>query len=365
MKWFLLMAVPLAAQPALPPPAMTIDGTMIRSGKLLPVKPLYPSQLIVVPRGIPAGPLPWPNPVLDFRGPNLRLFQGPVTISGGKQDYFPLGALNSLFSVGMAVPREARAPAAGGIHGFVQNASSTVNAVGIWGDATSLASGARVWGGFLSANSAIGEDRDAQVVGLRVDVNNHSLPGVAPNASKVGMQVVGLGDAPVTNAIEVLAAGNALWQQGIHFPDHSIHPQGTVLGMSQTDPVNLGIDISHTPFKRAAVLVSNGSLVGFRSKAGGDAGMYADDINSGHLVLRSGLDGVRITDNGNTRNLLWIRSDGSIDRASVFYEHYSLYLWGGLLAILILAALSTLLLVTVVRLHRRLHQIASKAESER
>jgi hypothetical protein len=338
------------------PPTMTVDSTMIKNGRITAVKPLYPSQMIVLPRGVPAGPLPntWRNPILDFRGPNVRLFSGPVSIGTGAQDYFPLGALDSVFSVGVAIPKASFAHQGEAIYGLVENESPTVNAVGIWGASQSLASKARVWGAFFTANSAEGDDKDAQLVGLEVDVVNHTRAGVSPNASKVGIQVVGLGEAQVTNGIEILASGPALWNNGILFSDHSIGPNGTILGVSQQDAVNLGIDISHTPFKRAAVLVSNNSLVGFRSKAGTDSGIYADNINNGSLVLRSGRDGTRITNNENSKNLFWVRSDGSIDKASLFYQQYFPYIFTSAVVVVGLILLNIVLLLWVARLQRRL-----------
>jgi hypothetical protein len=338
------------------PPTMAIDKTMIKNGRISPVKPLYPSQIIVLPRGVPTGPLPntWRNPILDFRGPNVRLFSGPVSIGTGAQDYFPLGALDSVFSVGMAIPNGSLAHQGEAIYGLVENTSPTVNAVGIWGASHSLALKARAWGAFFTANSAEGDDKDAQLIGLEVNVVNHTRAGVVPNASKVGIQVVGLGEAQVTNGVEILASGPALWNNGILFSDHSISPTGTILGVSQKDAVNIGIDISHTPFKKAAVLISNNSLLGFRSKVGADPGMYADDINNGSLVLRSGRDGTRITNNDNTKNIFWVKGNGSIDKASLFYQHYFPYVCASALAVVGLIILNVLLLLWVARLQARL-----------
>jgi hypothetical protein len=337
-------------------PTMTVDSTMIRNGRATAVKPLYPSQIIVVPRGVPVGQLPESlrNPILDLRGPNLRLFSGPSSIGTGAQDYFPLGALNTVFSAGMAIPKNSLDHQGEAIYGLVENASPTVNAVGIWGASQSLASKARVWGGFFTANSAWGAEKDAQLIGLEVDVVNHTKAGIAPNASKVGIQVVGIGEAQTTNAIEILAAGPALWNNGILFSDHAISPTGTIIGVSQKDAVNLGIDISHTAFKRAAMLISNNSLLGLRSKSGADSGMYADDINNGSLVLRSGRDGTRITNNENTKNLFWVKSNGSIDRASLVYEHYFPYVCIGVLMVIGLVMLNLALLLWVARLQYRL-----------
>lgn len=329
---------------------------VMAQGKLSAFQPQYPAQLVVIPRGVPKGPVPqsWRNPVLDFRGPGVRLFSGPSGIGNGMQDYFPLGALETVFSAGLAIPKDSLAHQGEAIYGLVENNSSTVNAVGIWGAGQSLAGKARVWGGFLTAASAYGADKDAQLVGLEVDVVNHSRAGISPNASKVGIQVVGIGEAEVTNGIEILAAGPALWNNGILISDHAISENGTIIGVSQSSPVKLGIDLSHTRFNQAAVLVSNRAPVAFRSKSGADAGVYTDDFGNGSLVLRAGQDGLRITNNQDTRNLVVIQEDGSLDHSSLLWRHYSRYVWLALLLVMGMGVINVWLFRQLRQMERRI-----------
>jgi hypothetical protein len=271
------------------------------------------AQLLVIPREAQCGDLlaELPNPILDLRAPGLRLRCGPSELNSGRQDYFPLGPLQSTFTASLGLSADSLVHQGEAIYGRVENASPTANAVGVWGAALSRSAKARVWGGFLTAENTAGAQQDAQLVGLEVDVTNKSKPGVTPNASKVGIQVVGIGNR-VTNALEIIGAEDGLWENGLNFAQRAIAPDGTVIGLTQPDPVNIGIDFAHTPFGTAAMIVSNNSLLGFCSKQGGLAGMYTDDIGEGSLVLRPGVSGLRVTDNQNRDNLLWLTPQGDL-----------------------------------------------------
>ncbi len=271
-------------------------------------------QLLVIGRGEPLGPFlsGAPNPVLDLRAPNIRLYKGPTDFNTGAQDYFPLGALDSVLTSSLAIPADSYIHQGQGIHGTVENLSTTANGIGLWGTAFANAKGARVWAGFLNAETPKGDDQDAQIVGLEVDASNFQKPGVSPNASKVGIQVVGLGNAPVTNGIEIISSRQSGWINGIVFGGQSINEEGTAIGMSQTSPAKLGIDFGNTRFTYAAMRISNNSLLSFVSKDGGDSSIYTDDINNGSLVLRAGMSGLRITNNQNSENLLSLSPNGEL-----------------------------------------------------
>ena len=154
---------------------------------------------------------------------------------------------------------------------------------------------------------------DSQLVGLEVDVTNDSLPGISPNESKVGMQIVALGTYECTNGIELLAAGNSSWNNGILISDGTISESGAIIGSSQTTPIKTGIDFTNTPFTNAAVAISNNSKITMQSKSGNPAAIYTDDIDDGYLVLQAGRSGVRITNNENDKNLMVIHADGTIE----------------------------------------------------
>jgi hypothetical protein len=284
-----------------------------RSPQSLSASPPNPSQLLVVPRNAPRGTLfaDLPNPILDLRAPSLRLSCGPGELNTGRQDYFPLGPLQTVLTTSLGIAADSYVHQGEAIYGRVENASSTANAVGIWGASVSRAAKARVWGGFFTAENSPGDDHDAQLVGLEVDVTNKARPGVFPHASKVGIQVVGIGKR-VTNAVEVIGSEDALWENGINFAERSIAPEGTAIAMTQPGPANIGIDFGHTPFRTAAMVVSNNSLLGFCSKTGGLSGLYADDRDFGYLVLRPGFSGLRITNHVNSENLLQLTPQGDL-----------------------------------------------------
>jgi hypothetical protein len=251
------------------------------------------------------------NPVLDLSGAGLRLYNRGSSFGGGKQVYFPLGPLDTQFSVGNFVASNNYSHQSQSIHGWVENESPTVNAVGVWATATSKKKDARVWGGFIDTKSSLVKGEDAQLVGLEVDVSNHTEPGAAPHRSKVGIQVVGLGDFPLSNAIEVIGAGNARWFNGILFSAGSIDPTGAAIGLGPGE-VARGIDFAHARFSDSAILLGNGAPITLLNREGERSAIFTDDFTPGHLVLRAGEGGVRFTDNRDSANLLHIQPDGDL-----------------------------------------------------
>lgn len=271
-------------------------------------------QLIILPVGFHnyAALEGLSNRILDLNAPGLRLFSGRSSLRDGKQDYFPLGALDTQFTVALYVPEDSYAHQSEAIYGIVENASTTVNAVGIWGSASSLKKDARVWGGFIKGSTSEGEKNDAQVIGLEIDVINNALPGVSPNRSKTGLQIVGIGKASVTNGIEIIGAGPAKWGNGILFSEGAIQKDGAVIGLSQSGNVARGIDFSNTTFGNAALLLNKESPISFRSRSGNASLIYTDDFGNGHLVMQAGVDGLRVTNNDNNKNLMVVQPNGDI-----------------------------------------------------
>lgn len=185
------------------------------------------------------------------------------------------------------------------------------NAVSLWADAASVVNGGRVWGGFLSARSGLPAGADSQLIGLEIDVLNGGLPGVAPNASKVGLQIVGFGNAN-TNAIEVLTdTPNAAFQNALNIAAHSVAANGTVIGVGPQNAA-LGINLQYSHFSDAAMLMSENQKIVFRTPGTGDAAIWRDDINNGHLVLQAGPAGLRIVNSENNANLLIVTPQGDL-----------------------------------------------------
>jgi hypothetical protein len=262
------------------------------------------ARCVIVGRGYPPGPLPeilQSCLVLDLRGPAPRVLRhGGGRMGMGRQDYFPLGPLLTALDASVFVPEWSLDHQAQAVHGTVESCSSTVNAVGLWGTALSHRAGARVWGGFLDVGNRGGED--AQLVGLEIDVKNSAQPGEHPNHSKVGLQIVGMGPASNTNAIEVLASEGGQWANGILFASDSIAANGTIIGCSSAGPFGRGIDFAATQFVDSAVRLSTGSRVVWIDDSGQVGGIWAEGSgNSAKLVLQGGSGGIEFRDvNGST-----------------------------------------------------------------
>lgn len=185
------------------------------------------------------------------------------------------------------------------------------NAVAFWADAESVVDGGRVWGGFISARSELPAGHDSQLIGLEIDVLNDGLPGTYPNASKVGLQIVGFGN-PNTNAIEILTeTPSAAFQNIINIQPNSVALNGTVIGMTPQTAAR-GIDFLGSTFSDAAFLVSANQKFVFRSPGSPDAAIWRDEINNGYLVLQAGPPGLRIVNADNSRNLLVVTPDGDL-----------------------------------------------------
>lgn len=262
--------------------------------------------------------------ILDLNSPGIRLFNAGSPLSNGKQQYFPLGPLETMLSVGMHVDKNNYSHQAEAIYGITDNYSKTVNGVGIWGDGTSRSRGARVWGGFLVAKTADGKRNDAQAIGLEVDIVNNAAPGTSPFASKTGIQIVGIGRNPVTNALQVIGAGPAKWQNGILFSGNSISKTGAFIGAALSrNRISRGIDFSNVHFSDAAILLAQGSKVRFLTKQGyRSAEIYTDKFGNGHLVLIAGPSGIRIANNKNTANIISINDKGVISRSSLIWRNF-------------------------------------------
>jgi hypothetical protein len=184
------------------------------------------------------------------------------------------------------------------------------NAVASWSDAESKVDGGRVWGGFISARSELPDGADSQLIGLEVDVLNDGLPGVYPNASKVGLQVVGFGNAN-TNAMEVLTqTPSAAFQNIFNIQANSIAPDGAVIGMAPQH-AGRGIDFRGSTFTDGALLLSPNQKIVFQIPGLNDAAIYRDQFSNGYLVLQAGTPGLRITNAQDTENIMIITPDGN------------------------------------------------------
>lgn len=240
----------------------------------------------------------------------------------------------------------------------VLNFSEGTNAVSIWGDSSAVQNGSKAWGGFFSARSNMQEfvdndtfskyvpddvnleydenTYDAQLIGAEIDVLNGGLPGVYPNMSKTGVQIVGFGN-PNSMAVEVRSEDTdkdmeqtdrrGVFESGIYFKN-SIADYGRLI-VSDQDTARIGLDFNSTLFKEGAVKLKSEQVgTGIIYNDGTSGEIYGgkrwsetDDKND-WLTLRAGEGGIRIVSNDNTKELV------SIDNNEGIYLNGDVYVNG-------------------------------------
>lgn len=232
------------------------------------------------------------------------------------------------------------------------------NAVAIWGDGGARVNDARVWGGFFSARSGLKAWEDAQLVGLEVDVLNGGQPGVHPNKSKVGIQVVGFGQVN-SNALEVLSENEKSGQfmNGVNIKAGAIHRTGTVFGV-EPQQTTIGLNMQYSKFRDSAILLSEGAPITFRQKNGKDAKVYrAED---GTLVLQAGNGGLRI-ESPDGKVLLDMGNHGEFYDSAVLRRYVWIPVAMGV-ALVFMVLLSGLSILQTARLQRELRRMRSISE---
>lgn len=231
----------------------------------------------------------------------------------------------------------------------VLNFKENSNAVSIWGDSYAVADKSKAWGGFFSARSgqslfmpgqpfneyvpenyqmtSEANEYDTQLTGVEIDVLNDGLPGVFPNMSKTGLQIVGFGN-PNSMAIEVRCEDTdksdvlpnerrGVWETGIYFKN-SLAPYGRVL-VTDFEQAKIGLDFRNTLFTEGAfdfktqqvgtgIILNNGNS---GEIYGGQRWEGTDDPND-WLTLRAGNGGIRIVSQDNTKELVAVDNYGGI-----------------------------------------------------
>lgn len=229
------------------------------------------------------------------------------------QHYFADGPIYSHMNIDVRVPPSSSFHQYASIFGKATATNTKVNTVGVWGEARSEASGGRAWGGFFTAETPSGEDKDSQLVGVEVDVINLGKPGVAPNQSKVGMQLVTMGHADSSAAIEVISDHRSRWKNAILVADDSISADGAVIGLGQRQRMRAGIDFSQGTFADAAIRLGNNETLRLdgTGAGGAKAAVIRNDANNA-LVLVAGAKGMAIQNNDATRTLVFVDNAGNV-----------------------------------------------------
>lgn len=231
---------------------------------------------------------------------------------------------------------------------FVQtiNKVGNVNAVSIWGDSTSVVNGAKSWGGFFSARSScesfsargpfsaygghsldecVGHDN--QLIGVEIDVLNASKPGIFPNMSKTGLQIVGFGN-PNSMAVEVRSEDSDRAKPGtppggafesILYIKNAIQPQYGRMLVADFEQAKMGLDFRRPIFTEGAFSFrSEGVGTGVVLNEGRSGEMYGGERwpgagdKGGWLTLRLGDAGLRVANNDNTREAIAIDNFGGV-----------------------------------------------------
>lgn len=228
----------------------------------------------------------------------------------------------------------------------VLNFASGTNAVAIWGDSSAVVDGSKAWGAFFSARSnaptfltdefskyvpdgvEIDYDPktyDTQLIGVEIDVLNDGLPGVYPNMSKTGLQIVGFGN-PNSMAIEVRSEDTdkenvsdeerrGVFESGLYFKN-SIAPYGRLI-VSDFETARIGLDFNSTLFKEGAIKLKSqqvGTGIIYNDGFSGEiyGGSRWGNDNEEWLTLRAGTGGIRVVSNDNTKELLAIDNYGGL-----------------------------------------------------
>lgn len=241
------------------------------------------------------------------------------------------------------------------IHNHYQNFLSEVwnfkpntNAVSIWGDSAAIAQGAKAWGAFFSARSyykAFAEngkykdlapagtdfsfnpdDYDNQLVGVEIDVLNGGKPGIYPNKSKVGLQIVGFGN-PNSMAVEVRSEDTdkdlpaekrrGVWESGIYFKN-SLASYGRLV-VADFDTAKMGFDFRRSLFREGIMQArSEGVGTGIILNEGKSGEIYGgmrwDKTADKHnwISIRNGEGGTRIVTNDNTKEILAVDNNNGV-----------------------------------------------------
>ena len=230
----------------------------------------------------------------------------------------------------------------------VWNFKPNTNAVAIWGDSAAIADGSKAWGAFFSARSNYkafindptyskyvpkgvdfskynDKEYDTQLVGTEIDVLNSGKPGIYPNKSKVGLQIVGFGN-PNSMAIEVrnedtdkenVQNRRGAWESGIYFKN-SMADYGRLI-VADFEKSKMGFDFRRSLFTEGIMQAkTDGIGTGIIYNEGKSGELYGGQRWKGStdtnqwLTLRAGQGGIRIASNDNTKELLSIDNYGGI-----------------------------------------------------
>lgn len=226
------------------------------------------------------------------------------------QPYFPDGPLYIAKDIEVSAPKGSVFHQYSAIRGSTYTLEPDVNGVGVWGAATSVHDGGKAWGGFFTAEGPNDANLDSQLVGVEVDVINKAKAGVSPNQSKVGIQIVSIGERDSSAALEIISDNRSKWQNGILFDNNSISTDGAAIALSQRSPIRTGIDFSNGHFNDSAIRIGNNQIIRLDDSQQDTTPATIRNNSDNKLQITAGRSGISIRDNKNEKTLVEIDPSG-------------------------------------------------------
>lgn len=249
--------------------------------------------------------------------PNIIESTTPLTISNRSIDnpqiYYVDGPISNQFSVKSIIKDDNNLHQFTSILGDIKSYSNNTSyGIGVWGNAESHVKNAKMVGGFFTV-SGVGEGVKSQLVGQEIDVINRDNPTDPQKYSSVGIQIVTIGSANSTAALEVISDTTSKWRHGVIFEENSISEDGIILAVAQKNKMKLGIDLGNSTFTDSALRLKNNQNIKFESKDYNPN--YASRVflsEDERFTITSGLNGLEIKSNDSTKNIVSIDKNGNI-----------------------------------------------------
>lgn len=186
---------------------------------------------------------------------------------------------------------------------------------------TNICRGGKIAGQFTTVKG-IGDGVNAQLVGQEIDVINNRPADSEEHYTTAGMQIVTIGTADSTAAIELISDWTSRWRHGIMIDEGAIAEDGTILACGQQDLMKIGIDLSNSIFSDSAILLNNDQCIKFEGTSFdvGSGLIYMSDDDQ--IVIQIGNKGLTVTTNDGLENILRITGEGEIAEDCMLYKRY-------------------------------------------
>lgn len=183
--------------------------------------------------------------------------------------------------------------------------------IGAWASAITNKANTKIVGQFVTAEG-IRDGVNSQLVGQEIDIKNHCENNAA-SYSQVGMQLVTIGEGDSTAALELISDWSSQWRHGILIDEGAISEDGTVLAVSQTQPMKIGIDLGNSSFSDAAIRIKNSEIIKFEpSDYEKENAAFMKLSEDGHFLLYAGSNGFAVKSNDGMKNLFRVDSEGNV-----------------------------------------------------